>query len=164
MASGFSFKDIDRGYKKIIERTFRNKKRYYVDVGILEEVNAPKKKLNGEHSSTTLVQVAAYNEFGTEHIPQRSFLRESFDRTQGWMKLRFSLLQRVVKGVFQIDSALKILGSGVVKSIKKTIRDVVLPLNAPSTQRQKAQDSGDNIPLIATGQLINSIVYRLFKK
>jgi hypothetical protein len=153
--------DEKKKWNKLQSELFYGKHTTSVTVGILaEEGAAPKQKLDGEASNATLVQVAAYNEFGEGHIPARSFIRAPFDAHQGYIKLKISLLQRVISGAITLESAMHILGSGVVKSFQKTIKDIILPLNARSTEKRKESDT----PLIATSQLINSISYKLDKK
>lgn len=143
---GITLTDTDKGWNKLKTTVFYGKYHTHVDVGILEDPE--------------MAKIASYNEFGTEHVPARSFIRAPFDAHQGYIKLKISLLKRVVAGRITLESALHILGAAVVKSFKKTIRDVILPLNAPSTEAKK----GSDIPLIDTGKMYESISYRLNKK
>lgn len=138
----------------------KENKGYQVDIGITKEVNAPKIDLDRNSKNIDLVQVALIHEFGTDTIPQRSFLREPFDRNEGYSKLHLSLLSRVAQGKLSVSSLLKILGTSVVKSLKKNIKDVILPLNESETIKRKENKTESDIPLVATGQLIDSITFR----
>jgi len=156
--------DKDKGWNKLMSQFLSKTQAATVDTGILVETDGPKMNLKGEATNSSLMEVAIANEFGTSTIPSRSFIREPFDRTEGYVKLRKSLWKRVINGEIDLSQALHILGSATVKSFQKTIKNVILPLNADSTIRAKQESSAQSIPLIATGQLLNSISYRVNKK
>lgn len=135
-----------------------------VFVGIQEEdMKKPKETLDGKPSTATLGEVAVYNEFGTENIPARSFIRAPWDSTNGYEKLRDSLLKRTVEGKISVVSALNILGSSIAKSFIKRIKDGIEPENSESTLAKKELYSDSQTTLIATGQLVENIAYKIEK-
>lgn len=137
----------------------KSKQKNKVKVGIIEEVDGPHQDIDGG-SHSTLVQVAAANEFGDGHIPQRSFVRSTVDNNKGYATLIKSLVGRIQDGQIDINSALHILGAAVVNGMKKTIDKIILPLNDKEWEERK----GNSTPLKATEQMYNSISYQLEKK
>lgn len=110
-------------------------------------------------SGKTNADIASYNEFGTGHIPARSFIRATIDRHEGaLLKLCAQLGQAVVDGKVQTPQALGLLGEQTRGLMIQRITAHIAPPNAPETIRRK----GSSTPLIAfTGALKNSINYRV---
>lgn len=150
MASGS--RDIDQGYKELVRRVF-DLKSPKVAVGIFEADGA--QEHDGERG-TTVLDVAVWNEFGTDTIPERSFLRgwfdENIDRAREAMR---RLMVQVVEGKITKSRALDLFGLWVQAEIQKRIAQGIPPPNAPSTIENK----GSSKPLIDTGQLRSSITY-----
>ena len=113
------FKDIK---KEIAE--------YVIEAGIInDEKNATK---------------ALYNEFGTEKIPERPFIRRGFDN-----------IEKIVKNANTPSE----VGNQMVKNMKKAILRSEYPRNAPSTIKKK----GFDFPLVEYGDMYNSLTYRVGK-
>ncbi len=147
----------------------------HVKAGILEEAGA-----HDGGDGLTVADVAVFNEFGTNRIPERAFMRTSAAELMPRMVLGARLLSAYIAGTTTLDEALDKLGMVAVAAIKRTIRDWTTPPNAPSTIRAKARATGrakidraaakgeeagaealaayDN-PLEDTGQLRNSVDY-----
>lgn len=145
----------------------------YVKVGVLDDG----KDSGGD---LTVGQIAVVNEFGTETVPARSFVRSTFDSKREEMTaLGQKLIGAVVDGKMQTKKALDVMGAKLSAAMKLKITDGagVPPPNAPSTVAKK-QKSGpvkgvpfrDNRgrfsktgmgvrPLVDTGRLLNSITY-----
>jgi len=106
-----------------------------------------------------LVQIAAWNEFGTEdgHVPERSFLRSTLDENRPrYVQLQETAVERMVDGL-DPRLAYGAIGLGVVADVRRKIRAHVDPPNAPRTVQAK----GSSTPLIDTGRLYDNIGYRV---
>lgn len=145
-------RDTDHGYRDLLARVFGLRSRANVDVGILDAGEE-----HGE-GAVTVLQVAAFNEFGTATIPERSFIRAWFDEHEGELRKEFAALMRnVVEGKRTREQILELLGQRCVGQIQQRIAAGISPANAPSTVRRK----GSSTPLIDTGVLRSSISYRV---
>ena len=117
----------------------------------------------GKSPPPTVLEVAIWNEFGTSKIPERSFIRETLDLYEAEiLKLAARLGKAVALGRMDNQQAMSLLGEHVVGLMKERIANRGAPKafapNAPRTVAQK----GSSTPLIAhTGQLRNSITYRV---
>jgi len=113
-----------------------------------------------------VIDIAIIHEFGAHGagkrhnvmIPERSFLRSTFDRTvNARNEIVKGLIGKILIGSMTVERALDQMGVRGVSDIKTTIQKSIgiKPLN-PSTIKAK----GSSVPLIDTGQLINSIQYQ----
>ncbi len=105
-----------------------------------------------------VIDYAAYNEFGTEHIPSRPFMRRSVDTAEREIA-SFGKAQAmaVASGAITAEQALDRLGLWFQSRIQNTIttaRGWAVP-NAPATVRQK----GSSSPLIDTGRMRAAVTY-----
>ena len=147
--------DKDLGYKRIMKEMAKAKKAN-VTVGV-HEGKEPYKK-GGKTTPVSLV--AAANEFGTRTIPERSFMRSTFDTSyKDWIKLTEKLKSDIFKGKETVMSALKKIGLVQSEKIKGKILKLRDPANAPSTVKQKV---GDN-PLVDSRKLWGSIGFEVKK-
>lgn len=114
-------------------------------------------------SEKTNVDIAVYNEFGTEtesgaeRIPERSFVRasviENRDKYNNFNRVAYN---QILKGrIFDINEHLELLGTKARDDMKLYARDLREPPNAQSTIDAKGSDN----PLVNTSQMINSITY-----
>lgn len=128
-----------------------------VYVGVLPE-NADMPESHG----TDLLEYAAINEFGQGHVPERSFLRSTFDENRETIrKMMVQDVNRIIDGTYTEDKMLRRVGGFLSKKVRSKVEAGGEPfiLNAPSTVRKK----GFNKPLIETGNLLSSIGYRIDK-
>lgn len=97
-----------------------------------------------------VAECAAYNEFGTVGVPQRSFMRSTFDAEQdnviSMFSSRFNQTQSLIEAAQDTGDIFAYL-------IKMKIEGGDFTPNAPSTIRAK----GHNRPLINTGRMKDSI-------
>lgn len=138
--------------------------------GILARVSAMKRPTvrvgvmgdAGDEKGVSLAEIAAFHEFGTSTIPERSFLRSTFygHGADGLAKMCAKLSKAIIEGTMDETRALGLLGLWAVSEVRKTIRARIAPELAPETIRRKTVDgkAGD-VPLIDDGQLINSITW-----
>jgi len=156
---------VDKGWEAIKERinTVRG-------AGAVVSVGVQGIEGAANHQGTTLsvAQLAAVHEFGkvihqprmnrTIRIPERSFLRATVDMYRDAIARRQVLLsQGYILGKFELKPAMELLGQYVVGLIKQRMANGIPPANRPWTIAKK----GSSKPLIDTGQLRNSITYKV---
>lgn len=133
-----------------------NKNKPKVNVGIMGK-EAKEKHKGSEFSN---VDIATVHEFGTDTIPERSFIRSTYDRDQ---KRFFEILKRyklkMAQGQMDAKMVLTFVGEFAQKQIQQTITDGGIPFieNTPETVRRK----GSSSPLIDTGQMRQSVRYEV---
>ena len=90
-------------------------------------------------------------------IPERSFLRNGHDENVNRIIAQTErALGQVVAGQMSVDDMLDLYGEQMATAIKTYMRNLKAPANHPYTVEQK----GSSNPLVDTGQLIESIVWR----
>jgi|LakMenEpi03Aug12_release.lakeMendotaPanAssembly.Ray.scaffolds.fasta_scaffold61047_9 hypothetical protein len=105
----------------------------------------------------SVVDVATYNEFGTPDIPERSFLRSTIGNNRAKYKGEFEKAYlEAIRGGMNLRAAAGFIGNVARDDIKKTIKDMKEPGNAPSTIAKKGFDD----PLIETRKLWASIKWK----
>lgn len=160
MRAGLVVREVDRGWNDLKKTVNALKdKRAFVKVGFIEEGQGSEDHGNG----LTNAQVGLFNEFGTATIPERSFIRATFETKKDEY---LSLLAKLVKGVYSrkvtVEKALQVVGLKVSTDIKKTVTagDQVPPPNAPSTAaRKQALGRGLIRTLVDTGRMIAALSY-----
>lgn len=106
-------------------------------------------------------QVAAWMEFGTMHIPERSFIRSAInDDLPRINKWRTELLGKLVAGKATVEQAMDALGSRVQVLIQNRVRANVSPENSPEVQNLKRRLGLPVRTLMFTGLLLRSVAYR----
>jgi hypothetical protein len=143
--------DRDRGWRRI-KRELKLMDKSYTKVGVQQgEIH---KSADGELSD--LVVIAAVNEIGTKRIPSRPFMRNAVDGNQmGIFKTQVEMYGDVSRGVKTVRTALATIGEFMTAKVKKEIKTLRTPPNAPATVKRKGSDN----PLIDQGQLIQSITH-----
>ena len=138
----------DRVWRGVLKRV-SEMKRGTVRVGVMGDA--------GDENGVSLAEIAAFHEFGTSTIPERSFLRATFfgHAAEGIRVMCEKLSKAVVEGKLDEPRALGLLGTWAVAEVKKTIRASIAPELAAATIAAK----GSSLPLVDTGQLINSVTF-----
>jgi hypothetical protein len=141
--------------KKQLAKAKKNKP--HVAVGILQKEGSAN---YADDATATVVDVATWNEFGTDTIPARSFLRSTYDANVG----RFlALIRRYKKPLalqqVSMEHVLGMVGQFAQSKVDGTIVAGGVPYipNAPST----IADKGSSSPLIRDGQMRQSIRYEV---
>lgn len=153
--------------------------RGYVDVGITANVaskpheravknegkgtesKASAELAEGPASPPTIVEIAAWHEFGTTddggHLPSRSWLRRWFEERPQEIQ---GFARRVARGLLEKKltnkQALAAVGAWAVGDMKKRITKGIDPPLAESTLRRK---KGKTTPLIDKGIFLGSIQF-----
>lgn len=108
--------------------------------------------MNGEGQQ--IAEYAAYNEFGTENIPERSFMRTAFDENLPQLKedmdKRYAEVQA---GTMTVRQALMNVGLKHADVIKDKIDTNIPPPNSPVTIARK----GSSKTLIDSASMKNSV-------
>ena len=118
--------------------------------------------------NANLADIASFNEFGTSSgsysgrgIPSRSFLRSTFDEQQeSYSKIIGQLVKRAMAGTMTRDQIANRLGMTIKADVDRKIVTLSTPPNTETTIKLK----GSSNPLIAKGQLRQSIEYDIRRK
>ena len=139
-------------------------KRFYAEIEKLKKLQVRVGFQRGdatEEDGTALVDIAAWNELGNEHVPSRPFMRDSVDKHKdqinAFLKNQLVLLAQGKTDANKILNAIGVFQKGLVQ---KEIVDGEFAPNAPSTIRKKKSDK----PLIDTGTMRQSVNYVITKK
>lgn len=126
-----------------------------VTVGIHASAGAAGKKGS---TGMTLLDVAIANEYGTDTIPARAFVRGYVDENEEKINRQIRVTaSRIVQGKVGRRVGLERLGQALAGGMKARIAQGIAPANAASTIRRK----GSAKPLIDTGQLRSAINYQV---
>jgi len=142
-------KDKDNG----IFQSLKKLKKVSIEVGVFADSKNTKSK-----PVAYVADYAIANEFGTDKIPERSFIRSTTDEQESkWQnqldKVADSLMTATDE---EFDRKLYEVGQLVRSDIIKKIDSNIPPVNAPSTKKKKLKQ-GKARTLIDTGILRNSI-------
>jgi len=138
-------RDRDFGMARLIAQMRRN--------GAVVHAGVPADKPRDGGGPSNL-DVALLNEFGTSTIPERSFIRSTFDEQRPRIEAALRKLgQLAMRQGSKHDALLVAYGQFLVGLIRKKITDGVPPPNAQSTIDRK----GSSKPLVDTGQLRKAI-------
>lgn len=111
-----------------------------------------------------LQKIALFNELGVEekHIPARPFLRYSFDLNKDhWAQMMMDGVWDVLRQDSVSPTRIQNrIGKAMQASIKKSIVDWKVPPNSDVTVKIK----GFNDPLVDTGHMRDSVMYKVKKK
>lgn len=115
-------------------------------------------------SPATIAEIGFYHEFGKGHLPQRSFLRSTWDTEKNkLMKVYETALKRKLnKGDPEtgIQKVMKFTGAWFVGRVKKTFTNNDWDGLKDPTRGGRNKD-GLSTPLVDTGQLRASIAYQV---
>lgn len=148
MSSDFKRQKINGGIDAVIKRA---KSPGTVDVGIIDA---------GKHedSEETVAQVGFDNEYGTEVVPERSFMRSTTkEKKKEIIAFQKKIAKKIVKGEISMEHGLGLLGEFMTDLIKRKIVAIKSPPNSFLTIKEK----GSSNPLIDTGQMLNSVTYEV---
>lgn len=147
---GFGFTDLTPEGKKY----FRELKKM-TDMEIQVGFQGDQKYEDG----TSIAQVAAINEFGASDIPERPFMRQSFENHEGELQAACDAAQRLVSSGGSAEQALQQIGVVAKGLVQDEIVNGGFAPNAESTIKKK----GSEQTLIDTGtmrQSVNFVVKR----
>jgi len=113
----------------------------------------------GQHPNsddgTTVAEVAFKNEFGTDTIPARPFLRPTMrENHRKFARITKQIYEQTLNGIGNVDHMVKGLGMLAQSLVVQAIDSTLTPPNALATLLAKAPKTH---PLIHTGRLRQSI-------
>jgi len=161
--SSVSVSDKDMGYKAIVTEIAKMSKTF-VKVGLQDDGE----KYEGEGAS--VAEIGYYNEFGTDIIPSRPFMRQTAERRKSELNAHIEAEHNaIVAGKKTVNVSLNALGFLYASWIQTEIREGGWVPNAPYTLKRKLAKSngtaaGEPKPLIDTGRMIQSIRHILVDK
>jgi hypothetical protein len=130
-----------------------------VEVGFFEE-----DRYGPENHNLPVATVAAYNEFGTVHNPQRPFMSDTFSdgMSQNVMAKRMSdVFEGVLKGSNATQRLLNTLGRIAGELMQISIQQyAAMGGNSVETIRRKG---GRDTPLIDTGKMLESVRFHIHR-
>ena len=91
-------------------------------------------------------------------IPERSFIRSSFDKYESKLLEKGDLLTEVVDGNISAREFYEFLGQTCVQIIQDFI---VNEVNSPANSALTIENKKSSNPLVQTGRLVNSIAYEI---
>lgn len=142
-----SVQEIDQGWDAIKDQVAKAKGSS-VNVGILSDAQPH------PDDGADMALIAAANEFGTDTIPARPFLRGAFDANQrGLTQTASRLFGLIMEGKLTSRRALALMGEEHQGQVQEYLQALDTPPNAPRTVAQK----GSSNPLIDEGHLLESI-------
>lgn len=111
-------------------------------------------------SRPNLVDIAVWNEFGTEHIPSRPFMRDSVDKHKAAIEHMLTAQADALLEGAEAREILSTIGLFQQDLIQTEIEQGSFAKNRKSTIEKKGSDK----PLIDTGTMKNSVHYWITKK
>lgn len=162
MARNVVVTDIDLGYDAIIEEIVKLEKASLL-VGIQEQAKTTAQTKNGrtQKAGQSVAEYAAQNEFGTNKIPERSFMRTAFDENLDLIEnATADQYGKIIDGDIALTQGLYVIGQIITGLIQTKIRAIIFPPNSPATIAMK----GSSKPLIDFGQMVKSVTYAIRTK
>ena len=126
-------------------------------------VGFPKGRLNNPHyeDGASIIDVAIWNEFGTNNIPRRDFMGIATEKWQQFIAAKVEeFKEQISDGTLDIDMFLKMIGEAGKEFISDAIVKLRTPPNAPSTIRHK---KGRSNPLVDSGDMSKAATYEIRK-
>ena len=155
-------KDVDRGYKRILNSLSELAAKPYVKVGALQ------KSGNHDDSDITIAELLTIHEFGAPqaNIPERAPIRKTLDQKKSDItQLQEKVYKQVIDGKTTVENGLELMGQDLKRKIQDTIRSGLTPPWAESTLQERLSRTSKpiiaNTPLIDSGQLLRSIDYEV---
>lgn len=155
-------KDKDLGLEDILKEMQRAKDSYVI-IGFPDGVvtKAQTKDSRKKKGGISMAGIAAANEFGTDTIPARSFMRSSFDENlPSIIRALRKEYDKISLGQSTVQKSLGLIGLYMQNLIKQKIRAIHTPPNSPKTIAKK----GSSKPLIDFGQMIGAVQYKVVIK
>jgi hypothetical protein len=101
---------------------------------------------------------AVVNEFGTRHIPERPFMRNTMrNNIRKYRGVMRDTAAKLLRGEMSLGDFMNKLGALVQGDMQHEITALTSPPNAPSTIKQK----GSSKPLIDTGEMRQAVTWEM---
>jgi len=118
---------------------------------------------NVDDDGTDLCDIAAWNEFGTDHIPARPFLKQSVENNRDEINQMLAEKKQQILSGIPAEQVLKEIGIFQKDLIQMEISEGSFEPNAASTIKKKltTKKKGSVKPLIDTGRMLQSVGYKI---
>lgn len=146
----------DNGYRRLFENIADARGKTLIRAGVFE--GPPRRAEHGEHSEPlTNAEVAAVQEFGIGHNPERSFIRSTVDAKQDEINTRLRAVGGgVFKGREEVQNEAGLFGEWFVGEMKRRIiSNEITPPDSPETIARK----GSSTTLVDSAQLLSSLTF-----
>ncbi|MEA0552956.1 hypothetical protein U1P98_04430 [Lysinibacillus irui] len=138
-------------------QSLKDLKKYEIEVGVFGSNGAEYVMIAGVQEFGITIR----NERGSIVIPERSFLRTTFDdKNNEWFTFLKKQIEHVINGRINAQILCERLGAKMVGDIQEKLTDINSPPNAPATIAKK----GSSNPLIDTGGLRQRITYKVVRR
>ena len=108
-------------------------------------------------SGESVADVAAWNEYGTERIPERSFLRATMAaRRKKYTAIMATLAAAAIEGTDRIKPGMARLG----ELARNDVKDAIVKFDDPGNSEATIAAKGRDDPLIDTRRLLTSVEYK----
>ena len=157
MKARISIKEKDLGLRQLMDLAKQLREGgAHVKVGVLDDGRGGE-----DHGGLTTAQLAAIHEFGSAdgHIPERSFIRSTFDANKNtYVQNLRKLLIAVVSGQISVDKMFNVMGAVISTDIKKrvTVGAQIPPPNAPSTIWKKTKGQREAVTSATFGAEVSA--------
>lgn len=144
-----------RGWERLLSKV-KGLDKKYIKVGIIAEKGGGEMTEDG----MTLAELGALHEYGGKNVPERSWLRRTFEEKGDLVKEKQAeICKMIVMDKTDVRKGLEMLGAWAAAETKKTIThgEPIPPPNAPSTIARKGSDR----PLVDTGRMVGAISYEV---
>lgn len=148
-------KITEKGKKETgeLKKRLKELQGYYVTIGVHDD---------HYEDGTSVIDVALWNEFGTESIPARSFFRSTLDGSERLINdWREKALDRIFEGRSTPERELTMIGFRIRELIRTKIQSNIPPPNAPETAAKKKAEGVAARTLVETGLLLRSIEFKV---
>lgn len=138
-------------------------KRYFRELEKLASLEIQVGFQSGENTyedGTDLVDVAAYNEYGSSDTPARPFMKQSFENHEAELQKACDQVNAELSCGGTAEGALKTLGVFAKALVQEEIVEGSFEPNKPSTIKKKGSDR----PLVDTGTMRQSVNYVIKKR
>lgn len=113
----------------------------------------------GSEDGVSLLDIAIWNEFGTEDIPPRPFMRDFLDKNRSVLDAEMDRVVDQIRGGAQPRAALAMLGEFAQNQQRAHVR--ASPGWAEPNARSTIRAKGSAVPLIDDSVLVNAIRYEV---
>jgi hypothetical protein len=165
--SSVTVKEVDKGWSNIVGET-KKLKGSFVQVGLQDDGTTEDKDPNAKPGSPPpplVSQVAYWNEFGTDIIPSRPFMRQTYEKKNAELSAHIAAeYSAICLGRKTVNKSLAALGEWYVIQIRQTILNGGFAPNAESwaaikESKRAPGNKAEPMPLIDTGRMFGSIRY-----
>ena len=144
------------GARQMVKKAFTGGDKLQAKLAEILKSATSAKQVDAGFLTAENAEIAFYNEFGTEDIPPRPFMRQTAKTCpDGWVE---DLADAMKTNGMDADKALRVVGRVMCDDIQIAMRDFTDPPNAASTIARKGFDN----PLIGpTKGLLNSVDFEV---